>query len=151
MPEQDSGQPVLFAFDGSDFAKYAIEFAGRHLASGRAALVLTVWQPLNAIPFFGAPFAVIPQEYTDTVAKRAGDMAAEGVLLAREAGFIAEPLVEEGMPVWRRIIIVAEERNAAMIVLGSHGRNRADYMLLGSVANSVVQHSKRPVLIVHMP
>ena len=148
--EPESQRPVLFAYDGSGFAKVAIEEAGRELPDGRAALVLTIWQPLDSIPFLGAPFAVIPQEFAEGVEKRAGEIAAEGAELAREAGFVAEPLVSEGLPVWRRVVDVAEERDAGLIVLGSHGRTGADYVLLGSVATAVAQHSKRPVLIVHV-
>ena len=37
--------PVLFAYDGSELAKLAIEEAGRQLVPGREALVLCVWQP----------------------------------------------------------------------------------------------------------
>ena len=36
--------PVLFAYDGSELAKLAIEQAGRELAPGREALVVCVWQ-----------------------------------------------------------------------------------------------------------
>ena len=35
---------VLFAYDGSELARFAIEQAGRQLAPGRDALVLCVWQ-----------------------------------------------------------------------------------------------------------
>lgn len=151
MTETNTDKPVLFAYDGSDFAKYAIEFAGLNLVAGRAALVLTVWQPFDSIPFFGAPFAVLPQEYSETVAKRAGEMASEGASLAREAGFAAEPLVEEGLPIWRKIVEAVEEQDAALTVIGSHGRSRTDHLILGSVTNMVAQRSKRPVLIAHLP
>src|SRR5580693_2974476 len=36
--------PVLFAYDGCDLAKLAIEQAGRQLALGRDALIVCVWQ-----------------------------------------------------------------------------------------------------------
>ena len=39
--------PVVFAYDGSELAKLAIDEAGRQLAPGRDALVLTVWQPFD--------------------------------------------------------------------------------------------------------
>ena len=39
--------PVLFAYDGSELAAFAIEQAGKELATGREALVLCVWQPAD--------------------------------------------------------------------------------------------------------
>ena len=142
-PAPDS--PVLFAYDGSDHAKAAIEQAGRQLRTGRAALVLTVWQPLESIPF--AQMAVIPDEVAETMGDGARATAAEGAELAKAAGFDASPLVEVGEPVWERIVEVADERNAAMVVLGSHGRSGVSYAALGSVATAVAHHTKRPVMI----
>jgi len=39
--------PVVFAYDGSELAKLAIDEAARQLGPGRDAVVLTVWQPFN--------------------------------------------------------------------------------------------------------
>ena len=49
---------VLFAYDGSDLAKLAIDEAGRQLAPGSDAIVLTVWQPFNVgfVPSAGLNF-----------------------------------------------------------------------------------------------
>ena len=75
-------------------AKAAIEQAGQQLRTGRTAVVLTVWQPLQSIPF--AQLAVVPDEVAETMGEGARKTAAEGVELARAAGFDAEPLVEVG-------------------------------------------------------
>jgi nucleotide-binding universal stress UspA family protein len=76
-------------------------------------------------------------------------IAEEGAVLARQAGFDAEPAVERGDPVWQRIIETADERGAGIVVLGSHGRTGIPRVLIGSVAGAVASHSKRPVLIVN--
>ena len=39
--------------------------------------------------------------------------------------------------------------DAGLIVLGSHGRSRMTDVLIGSVAQAVAAHARRPVLIVH--
>jgi nucleotide-binding universal stress UspA family protein len=142
-PASDS--PVLFAYDGTDHAKAAIEQAGRQLRTGRAALVLTVWQPLESIPF--AQMAVIPDEVAETMGEAARETAAEGVELANAAGYDAKPLVEVGSPVWESIVKVADDNDAAVVVLGSHGRSGVSYAAMGSVATAVAHHTKRPVLI----
>lgn len=154
MPDDVSTQgsgPVVFCYDGSDHAKSAIEQAGQ-LLSGRPALVLTVWQPLGAIPFFGgAAMPQVPREVVEAAAEEAGKLAAEGAELATAAGFDAKPIVDEGSPVWDRIAIVAEREKAAVVVLGSHGRSGLTYAAMGSVATSVAHHIKRPVLITRLP
>ena len=47
----------------------------------------------------------------------------------------------------RRIIETAEEMNADLIVIGSHGYNRWERLLLGSISNSVVHHAHCSVLV----
>lgn len=67
--------------------------------------------------------------------------------MAREAAFEAETLVVEGSPIWHRIVEVADEQNAALIVIGSRGRSGLKYAVLGSVAAAVPRHSERAIFI----
>ncbi|MCO6497219.1 MAG: universal stress protein [Chitinophagaceae bacterium] len=46
------------------------------------------------------------------------------------------------------ILRVAKEKNADVIVLGSHGRKGIEKILMGSVANKVLQKSEVPVFII---
>jgi nucleotide-binding universal stress UspA family protein len=136
--------PVLFAYDGSESAKMAIERAAQELRSGRAAIVLTAWSPPTII---GAGPA--ESEIEAGMAAEADRIAAEGAALAREAGFEATARGERGAPVWARIVELADELEASVLVLGSRGLSGVKYVLLGSVATAVAQHTDRPVLIVH--
>lgn len=140
-------RPVLIAYDGSEQARAAIAFAGRVVGPDRRAIVATIWERLDTIPFWGAPMTVIPQEAFDEVVERAGAVASEGAELARAAGFEVEAVTAEGSPVWRAITELASERDAELIVMGSHGRTGASYALVGSVATAVSQHAPCPVLI----
>ncbi len=47
-----------------------------------------------------------------------------------------------------RIVETAEEMGADLIVVGSHGYNRWERLLLGSVSDSVVHHAPCSVLVV---
>ena len=141
-----SDSPILIAYDGSDYAKGAIEQAAEQLGNGRRAIVLTVWQP------FGAAFVgvgVAPVGLEEGIENDARRVAEEGARLAREAGFDAEPAVERGDPAWQRIVEAADERDAGVVVLGSHGRTGIELVLIGSVAGAVAAHTERPVLIAH--
>ena len=145
-----SGSPrVVFAYDGSDLAKAAIDEAGRQLTTPRKAVVATVWEPLGVNTFFPAGAIPVDAKVVEDLEKGAGKMAAEGAALAEAAGFRADTVATEGSPIWRRIVDVAEELKASLIVLGSHGRTGVSWVMLGSVAGGVAQHFGGAVLIVH--
>ena len=114
---------VLIAYDGSDYAKAAITQAGRQLRTPRAAIVLSVFEPLEALPFWGVAYARVPAGFAEEAEQQANDVALEGATLAGEAGFEAEATAIEGSPVWKRITEVAKDREAGLIVIGSHGRS----------------------------
>lgn len=141
---------VLFAYDGSDLAKLAIDEAGRQLAPGSDAIVLTVWQPFNVgfVPSAGLNFDAAQ---VLEVKHAAEQTAQEGASLAEAAGFRARSVALESAPAWKRIVTCAEEREASLIVLGSHGHSGLSHVLVGSVAAAVASHSRRSVLIVHSP
>jgi nucleotide-binding universal stress UspA family protein len=82
MSETSAAGPILIAYDGSDHAKDAIAQAGRQLRGDRPVIVLTVWEPLDAVPFWGVPLATMPDEMTEQVIAQAEAVAAEGVALA---------------------------------------------------------------------
>jgi nucleotide-binding universal stress UspA family protein len=140
--------PVLFAYDGSDLAKLAIEEAGRQLGPGRDAAVLTVWRPfaVGFIPPTGVEFDAAA---SDEVGRAAEETAAHGASMAQAAGFRAHSLAAKEAPTWKGIARVAHDLDASLIVLGSHGKSGLTGMFLGSVAGDVAAHSGRSVLIVH--
>jgi nucleotide-binding universal stress UspA family protein len=140
--------PVLFAYDGSDLAKLAIEDAGRQLAPGREALILTVWQPFD-LGFVPTVALQINAAQIGEVRNAAQLTADDGASLAEAAGFKARGLEVEDAPTWKGIVHAADEHDASLIVLGSHGRSGLSGVLLGSVAEAVVAHSPRSVLVVH--
>jgi len=62
-------------------------------------------------------------------------------------GYKIENFVEEGSP-YEIILKVAYEWSADLIVIGTHGRTGLSHLLMGSVAEHVIRHSKIPILIV---
>lgn len=146
---------ALLCFDGSDDAARAITDAGAVLGR-RRAVVLTVWEPFalwepyDPATILSAPLAKRAADAVD-LEQVAQDMAREklrqGLALAAAAGFTAEGRIAEGKP-WRTICEVAEEIDAATIVVGARGLSRVGSLLLGGVSSAVAVHAKRPVLIV---
>ena len=47
-----------------------------------------------------------------------------------------------------RLLKVADEWAADLIVMGTHGRTGLSHILMGSIAEHVVRHAKIPVLII---
>lgn len=58
--------------------------------------------------------------------------------------------VKEGHA-YKEIIRVAEESDIDIVIMATHGRTGFEHILIGSVAEKVVRHSDRPVLIVKPP
>jgi nucleotide-binding universal stress UspA family protein len=140
--------PVVFAYDGSDLAKLAIDEAGRQLAPGRQALVLTVWHPFDVgfVPAGGVRFDAAQISEVEEAAERT---AAEGASLAEAAGFNPRTATTEATPTWKGIVNVADQQDSSLIVLGSHGRTGVASVVIGSIAEAVARHSRRSVLIIH--
>ncbi len=55
--------------------------------------------------------------------------------------------VKVGNP-FEDILKVAEEWEADIIVLGTHGRTGLSHLLMGSIAEKIIRHSTKPVFIV---
>jgi len=151
----DRIRPLLLCYDGSACAEHAIGVAGELVEDGRLATVLHVWESVVLVtagyPLEGFPTAIQPAatELDALSAQRADELAAKGAELARHAGFAAEGrAVESEGRVWATIVRVADELDAAAVVLGSRGLSSVRSALLGSVSNGVLHHAQRPVLVV---
>jgi nucleotide-binding universal stress UspA family protein len=144
---RDAAAPVLFAYDGSELASFAITQAAAQLTPRRDALVVCVWQPVD-VGFTPTDTKHFDADQATEVRRAAEKTAAHGASLASQAGFQARSVAVEAAPTWKGIVAAADEHSASLIVLGPHRRNGLLGHLQGSVAASVVAHSATPVLIV---
>lgn len=150
--------PVLLAYDGSDGAKAAIADAGRLLA-GKPAVVVSVWESIESAAsasVIGLPSGIAGKAYEEVdreTAERTQQLAEEGAELAREAGFDASARAQRctGGNVWSTVVALAEEEDAAAVVIGSRGRSAIKSALMGSVSHGVVGHCRQPVVVVRQP
>jgi nucleotide-binding universal stress UspA family protein len=142
---------ILICYDGSDSAKHAIDAAAEILGP-RRAVVLDVGSPLTAAESLAVMAPVAPsaafEELNEDDARQRAQVGADR---ARRAGFDAEARAGLAAPTWQGIVDVADEIDAAVIVLGSRGLNGARELLEGSVSHEVAQHAGRPLLIVPPP
>jgi nucleotide-binding universal stress UspA family protein len=146
---------ILFAYDGSDSADAAIAAAGTLLTRRDGdAVVVSVWDPaiVEGLRFakFGAPPAIAMDaaEQDERAEHHARLLAEHGARLAQQAGFrVRARWIAEHKHLADTIVAVADELDADVIVLGTHGHT-GPAALLGSVPAHVLEHARRPVLIV---
>ena len=141
--------PVLICYDRSDDARRAIETAAA-LFPGRKAIVMHVWSPVAVVAAAYGGMVALPAYDDQELQQAALKISDEGVALAIEAGLEASPESVECtyQGTWHAIIDVADEYEAAVIVLGARGLSTFKSFVLGSVSHGVAQHSHRPVLVV---
>ena len=140
--------PILICYDGSADSDRAIETAAT-LFGGRRAVVADIGPMLTASESVAALESVIPgTAFEDLNTDSALEIARAGTERARRAGFDAEARAELSSATWEGIVDVAEEIDAAVIVLGSRGLKGIRERINGSVSHEVAEHSRRPVLIV---
>jgi nucleotide-binding universal stress UspA family protein len=101
------------------------------------------------IPIIGFPDGALVA--TAEIATRLADASRAGLDSAvnrRKGGKIPfDGVLREGVP-WEEINAVAEEIDAGLIVMGTHGRRGLARALLGSVAEKVVRTAHRPVTLI---
>jgi nucleotide-binding universal stress UspA family protein len=85
------------------------------------------------------------------IAQDALAQANAGAELAREAGFRAEARSDVDSRSWSGIVDVADDVDAAVIVIGTRGLSGLKEIIAGSLSHQVTQHAGRPVLIAPPP
>lgn len=146
---------MLIAYDGSDNAKRAVDYAGRFLSANSAVLV-TAWEPMvrQAARMSGLSGVMQPEwvpddDVEDIAYTDAKVTLAEGVALAEAAGLTVEGRSAEcRSAIWSAIVETADELDVDIIVTGTRGTTGLRSLLQSSVADHVLRHSHRPVLIV---
>jgi nucleotide-binding universal stress UspA family protein len=147
---------ILIGYDGSDGADAAITTVGGLLAgSDVEAIVLSVWEPLSVAVVhaarFGGPMSAIASNASnvdDGSEQQARKLAEHGARLADTSGFDATAVWRaDDRDVTSAIVDEASELHADLVVVGARGLAGVR-AFLGSVSNHVVQHSRRPVLVI---
>ena len=144
---------ILFATDGSQQSNAALEKIGLlRLGSGdeiRVVSIIDMALPLT-VDIYGG-FVPHTTEL-EKAAKENADRVITEATAALRSKFADESPTVEGEVLFgspdSRIVETAQEWNADLIVVGSHGYGRLERLLLGSVSDSVIHHAPCSVLVV---
>jgi nucleotide-binding universal stress UspA family protein len=104
------------------------------------------------IPIIGFPDGALVA--TADIATRIADAsraALESAVAKRQGRKVkVDGILRDGVA-WEQINHVADEIDADLVVIGTHGRRGLARALLGSVAENVVRTARRPILTIHGP
>lgn len=139
---------ILVPVDGSETAQMAVDKA-TSLAKAFDSRV-TVIYVIDPYPFtgVGTDFAYGQAEYLNAATAEANDAVKAAKQSFTDAGITVDSSVVEAHTAWRGIVEAGDSMQADLIVMGSHGRNALEKLVLGSVAQAVLSHTKLPVLVV---
>ena len=151
MISPDNIKKILIAVEDSIYSENAVNY-GLALARkfGAEVALVHVNEIPTATPYIADPMLNetsfmmpemmnIQEEASKKLFERIHEKAGDDIVL-HTFSRIGTPKVE--------ILAVADESNADLIILGTHGRTGFDHFISGSVSESVVRKSKCPVLIV---
>src|SRR5262249_19171626 len=141
---------IVIAFDGSDNARHAIQVAGRELSGGRAA-VLHIWEPppsaADSRVTLRAP--AVARRRGRLQAERALATAQEGAMLARRAGFDADPhSLSPHASVAGAIVEYADQHPTRLVVIGTRGPSGVRSTPDSSVTSHITEHLRVPIFTV---
>jgi nucleotide-binding universal stress UspA family protein len=139
----------MVATDGSEAAKRAVDSAVKIAQQNKAKLyAVHVIAPGETKVTQHDPRDAEWKEHIKENLMAQGRETTEYVETAGEiAGVEVEPVILEGNPA-NEIVNFAEKNDIELIVAGTLGKTGISKYLLGSVAENVVRHSKKPVLVV---
>ncbi len=101
------------------------------------------------IPIVGIPDGafIASAEYVSKMLTAADAALAAAIEPRRGRGVELTGLMRQGVP-WETIHQAADEVDADLIALGTHGRTGLSHALLGSVAEKTLRTARRPVVVV---
>jgi len=144
---------VLAATDLSDPSLPAIRAAAaaaRHRGAHLVVLSVVDWSGAAWMAAAGAPFGIAPTIASTDLQRESHRLLLETLTSAlKRIGAIGETRVIEGSPA-SSIVECANELNAELVVVGTHGRTGLARLALGSVAEAVIRTATCPVLAVRM-
>ncbi|MES2401125.1 MAG: universal stress protein [Pseudomonadota bacterium] len=140
---------ILIAIDGSKTSTKALT-AGLQLARDVNATVRLV-HVINEMAYLGGidPYGTYSGDVVGMMREGGSRVLTDGMAIAESAGVTATQVLsdEPGKRLGEVISEAAQNWNADLIVVGSHGRRGLGRVLLGSGAEQILRSASVPVLV----
>jgi nucleotide-binding universal stress UspA family protein len=144
---------ILIPTDGSELAEHAVT-NGLSLAKsvGAKVSVIIVEAPFDV---YSVPESRVQQmseafaKHAEQIKKHATSVLNHAAAAAKSAGVSCDTIQVEHEQPYQAIIAAAKDKGCDLIMMASHGRSGLSAVLLGSVTNKVLTHTKTPVLVCH--
>ena len=139
-------QRILVPLDFSRHADFVLEWA-THLAKEHSSRLLLLHAYHLPVEFQQLEGAYLPQDFWASVKAEAEHYLQRYAEPLRAQGLAVDVIVREGYPA---TVIEQEalDQHADLIVIGTRGLSGLKHLLLGSIAERVVQKAPCPVLTV---
>jgi nucleotide-binding universal stress UspA family protein len=136
---------ILVPTDGSDYSVRAAEY-GIGIAKMLSAQILVVYVIDDVV--IDQISKTTERDSAERELKEAGQRYVNYVLgLAEKEGVKCSSLLTKGRP-YEQIVRLAKELNIDLIVMGTYGRRGTERVLIGSVAERVIEYAPCPVLVI---
>ena len=141
---------ILIPTDGSELAERAVthglslaKFVGAKVTAIIAQESVGTW-----LSFAESGTVEAFVKYTEQIKKHGASVLDRAANAAKQAGVPCDTIQAEDVQPYEAIIAAATDRGCDLIVMASHGRSGLSAVVLGSVTNKVLTHTKVPVLVV---
>ncbi len=142
MPAQHILVPIDFSPNADQAFDYALTLARTLQAR------LTLVHVIDPLPV--GNIETMPFTYLHDLEAKITDLMTAYRDRVTAAGLRSDFVIVHGVP-FQSIVETARTAHVDLIIMGTHGRTGLSHVLLGSVAERVVQHAPCPVLVVRLP
>lgn len=144
---------ILIPTDGSELAGHAVT-QGLSLAKsvGAKVSVIVVEAPFDVLHVRESRSRHLGEEFerhNQQIKKHAEAVLAQAAGKAKAIDVPCDVIQVEHEQPYQAIVSTADDKGCDLIVMASHGRSGISALLLGSVTNKVLTHTKTPVLVCH--
>jgi nucleotide-binding universal stress UspA family protein len=139
-------EKILVPLDGSELAEWAVRHA-EEIARGTGAEILLLQAVYLPMPIVPEAVLIAGGKAVEEAGKEAAAYLEKMAESLRAEGFRVRTMVEERPPA-DAILRIADREEVDAIVMSTHGRSGLSRLVMGSVAESVLHATGRPVMLV---
>lgn len=138
---------VLLPIDFSDVSMRALDFVIELKDSGVEEVILLSVVEDKYFYLLGEYTRLDIDKFEDDIKKNVMKKLNAAANTLSDAGFKVKVKIARGVPA-NQILETEKEEEVSLIVIGSHGMSNIKEMFLGSVSETVIRKSLKPVLVI---